>query len=62
MKTIDSPLLQADPVITEVRRIKTLLAAKHDFDVMKMVRSLQKREQEQKYEQSGAPNSAKNAM
>jgi flagellar biosynthesis regulator FlbT len=44
MKTAELPILQADPVISEVRRIKTALAAKHDFDVLAMVRSLQERE------------------
>jgi hypothetical protein len=54
MKTIDSSPLQADPIITEARRIKTLLAAKHNFDVIAMVQSLQKREKEQKSEQGSA--------
>jgi flagellar biosynthesis regulator FlbT len=56
MKTIDSPIIQADPVISEVRRVKTALAAKHDFDVLAMVRSLQEREQKQKCEQGRGAN------
>jgi flagellar biosynthesis regulator FlbT len=56
MKTIDSPIFQSDPVISEVRRVKTALAAKHNFDVMAMVRSLQEREKKQKREQSDPPN------
>lgn len=51
MKTIDYPLIQPDEVITEVRRTKVALAAKHNFDVMAMVRSLQEREQNEKREQ-----------
>ena len=56
MKTIDYPVIQPDPVITEVRRIKTALAAKHNFDVTAMIRSLQEREQKQKREQCDPPN------
>jgi len=52
MKTIDSQLLQADPVISEVRRVKTTLAAKHNFDVMAMVRALQEREKKKKHASS----------
>jgi hypothetical protein len=44
MKTIDSTLLQADPVISEVRRAKIAVAAKHHFDVTAMIRSLQERQ------------------
>jgi hypothetical protein len=51
MKTIDSHSLQADPIITEVRRAKTALAAKYNFDVVAMVRALQEREKEEKREQ-----------
>jgi hypothetical protein len=54
MKTTDYPQLQADPVITEVRRAKVALAAKHKFDVLAMVRSLQKRERMYKCEQDGS--------
>jgi hypothetical protein len=36
--------------MSEVRSIKTALAAKHNFDVMAMIRSLQDREQKQKRE------------
>jgi len=50
MKTIDSLLIRPDPVMSEVRSIKTALAAKHNFDVMAMIRSLQEREQKQKRE------------
>jgi hypothetical protein len=46
LKTIDSSLLQADPVISEVRRVKTAFAAKHNFDVMAMIQALQEREKE----------------
>ncbi len=56
MKTIDSLLIHPDPVMSEVRSIKTALAAKHNFDVMAMIRSLQEREQKQKRE--GNPPSA----
>jgi len=52
MKTIDSPLLQADPVICEVRRVKTALAAKHNFDVLAMIRALQEREKTKKHASS----------
>ena len=48
MKTIDPSLLQADPVISEVRRVKTALAAKHNFDVSAMVRDLQERDKAQR--------------
>jgi len=54
MKTTDYPQLQADPVITEVRRAKVALAAKHNFDVMAMVRSLQERERLYKCEQDAS--------
>ncbi len=47
MKTIDPAFPNADPIIAEVRRAKTALAAKHNFDVMAMVRSLQDREQQE---------------
>jgi flagellar biosynthesis regulator FlbT len=53
MKTTDSPLLKADAVISEVRRVKVALAAKHNFDVMAMVRSLQERERRLKCEHGG---------
>ena len=56
MKTIDTPILQADPVISEVRRVKTALAVKHNFDVVAMVQSLQERERKQKGEQADGPN------
>ena len=52
MKTIELPILQADPVISEVRRVKTSLAAKHDFNVLAMVRSLQERERKLKSEKN----------
>jgi flagellar biosynthesis regulator FlbT len=55
MKTIDLPVPQADSVISEVRRVKTALAAKHNFDVVAMVRSLQERERKQKNDQGSAP-------
>jgi len=42
-------------VISEVRRVKTALAAKHNFDVVAMVRSLQGRERKQKNDQGAAP-------
>jgi hypothetical protein len=38
--------------MAEVRSIKTALAAKHNFDVMAMIRSLQDREQKQKSERN----------
>ncbi|MGF1531302.1 MAG: hypothetical protein ACFCU4_08065 [Puniceicoccaceae bacterium] len=44
MKTVESTQIIADPVITEVRRAKTALAAKYNFDVVAMVRALQERE------------------
>jgi hypothetical protein len=34
MKTIVPTQLMADPIITEVRRAKTVLAAKYNFDVV----------------------------
>jgi len=52
MKTIDPSLLQSDAVIAELRRVKTALAAKHNFDVLAMVRALQERERLQKCEPS----------
>ena len=52
MKTIELPILQADPVISEVRRVKTSLAAKHDFNVLATVRSLQERERKLKSEKN----------
>lgn len=55
MKTIDSLLIRPDSVMAEVRSIKTALAAKHNFDVMAMIRSLQDREQKQKSERN-SPN------
>ena len=48
MNPVDLPVPQADSVISEVRRVKTALAAKHNFDVVAMVRSLQERERKQK--------------
>jgi flagellar biosynthesis regulator FlbT len=48
MNPIDLFIPQADSVISEVRRVKTALAAKHNFDVVVMVRSLQERERKQK--------------
>lgn len=59
MKTTDSPLLQADPVISEVRRAKVALAAKHNFDVTAMVRSLQERERLEKCEEDAPSNDDK---
>ena len=56
MKTSDSSLIQADPVIAEVRRVKTALAAKHNFNVAEMVRALQEREKQQKCEQGRGPD------
>jgi flagellar biosynthesis regulator FlbT len=55
MNPIDLPVPQADSVISEVRRVKTALAAKHNFDVVAMVRSLQERERKQKNDQGAAP-------
>jgi flagellar biosynthesis regulator FlbT len=54
MNPIDLPVPQADSVISEVRRVKTALAAKHNFDVVAMVRSLQERERKQKNDQGSA--------
>ncbi len=54
MNPIDLPVPQADSVISEVRRVKTALAAKHNFDVVAMVRSLQERERKQKNDQGPA--------
>ncbi|NJK93485.1 MAG: type II toxin-antitoxin system VapC family toxin [Blastochloris sp.] len=48
MKTTDYPRIEPDEVIAEVRRIKTALAAKHNFDVKAMTRSLQEREKKEK--------------
>lgn len=44
MKTIDSPKIVADPVITEVRRHKQEIAEAFGFDVLAQGRSLQQRE------------------
>jgi len=59
MKTIDPPLIQPDPVITAVRRVKTELAARHNFDVSAMVRALQEREKLQKSEPARGSNTTK---
>jgi hypothetical protein len=56
MKTIDPPLIQPDPVIAAVRRAKTELAARHNFDVSAMVRALQKRENPQKHDHALGAN------
>ena len=56
MKTSDSSLIEADPVIAEVRRVKTALAAKYNFNVAEMVRALQEREKQQKCEQGRGAN------
>jgi hypothetical protein len=53
MKTVDFLVFQTDPVMTELRRVKTALAAKHEFDVTAMVRSLQKRQEETKIKKLG---------
>ena len=53
MKIIEPLILEADPIITEVRRVKTALAAEHNFDVLAMVRALQEREKKQKCELGG---------
>jgi flagellar biosynthesis regulator FlbT len=55
MNPIDLPVPQADSVISEVRRVKTALASKRNFDVVAMVRSLQERERKQKNHQDAAP-------
>lgn len=44
MKTIDHPKVVADPVITEVRRHKQMIAEAAGFDVAALGRSLQARE------------------
>ena len=54
MNPIDLPVPQADSVISEVRRVKTALAAKHNFDVVAMALSLQERERKQKNDQGPA--------
>jgi len=56
MKTADQPELKADPIIAEVRQIKTALAAKHNFDVAAMVRALQEREDANQCEPAGRAN------
>ncbi|MCC5804878.1 MAG: hypothetical protein JJU00_01000 [Opitutales bacterium] len=45
MKTVEDSLIKADSVIAEVRRAKTALAQKYDFDVLAMVRSLRERDE-----------------
>jgi len=55
MNPIDLPVPQADSVISEVRRVKTALAAKRNFDMVEMVRSPQERERKQKNDQGSAP-------
>jgi hypothetical protein len=54
MNPIDLPVPQADSVISEVRRVKTALAAKQNFDMVAMVRSPQERERKQKNDQGSA--------
>ena len=58
MKTIESDLLRADPIMTEVRHAKTALAAKYNFDVAAMVRALQEREQQEKADNKGSSRSS----
>jgi flagellar biosynthesis regulator FlbT len=52
MNPMDLPIPHADSVISEVRRVKAALAAKQNFDVVAMVRSLQERERKQKTDQA----------
>ena len=44
MKTIDQTKPTSDPVITEVRHQKMLIAEAYDFDVVALGRALQARE------------------
>ena len=60
MKTIEPTQRMADPIITEVRRVKTALAAKYNFDVIAMVRALQEREKNE-YSNKAADSTAKAA-
>jgi hypothetical protein len=47
MKTLDTPTIIADSVISEVRRAKTAVAQKYDFDVIAMVRALRQIDEEE---------------
>lgn len=47
MKTLDIPIIAADPVISEVRRAKTAVAQEYGFDVMAMVRALRQIDKEE---------------
>lgn len=47
MKTLDTPTVVADSVISEVRRAKTAVAQKYGFDVVGMVRALRKIDEEE---------------
>lgn len=47
MKTLDAPIVAADPVISEVRRAKTAVAQKYGFDILAMVRALRKIDEEE---------------
>ena len=55
---MDSESLQADPIMAEVRRAKTALAAKYNFDVAAMVRALQEREQQEKADNKSSSRSS----
>jgi len=50
MKTIEDCLINADPIIKEIRRAKTFLAQRNDFDVMKMIESLKLRQEKERCE------------
>jgi len=47
MKTTEKTELKSDPVMSELRLAKETLARRHNFDVGAMVRSLQKREEQE---------------
>jgi hypothetical protein len=47
MKTLDTAIVVADPVISEVRRAKTAVAERYGFDVTAMVRALREMDEEE---------------
>jgi hypothetical protein len=55
MKTLDTPTVAADPVISEVRRAKTAVAQKYGFDVIAMVDALRRIDEEEDAKMAGGP-------
>jgi hypothetical protein len=62
MKTPDTLIVAADPVISEVRRAKTAIGQKYGFDVLAMVQALRAIDDQEDAEKAVASSTPKSGI